>query len=171
MHHMPCMMVAYGILAYECIPYVIHNHAEQLQHGSSLLHCMGSHEGLPNMAHTNGIHTCDRCNRPPLSPLCPASLLHPHRCQRWGGSIAAYLRLACWATADRIRRRCEMNCDQRPATTQQVNVYRRGTQMKAFACAMAHAKARGQWGWQTGPPLLRTLPNFKATSSTAEVFQ
>ena len=126
---------------------------------------------VPNMAYKNGSHTCGRCCTPPPSPLRPPVFLHPHRCEQQGGTARAHLSQLSRAPADRIRRRCAMSRDASPAHTKQVNACGNGTQMKASACVMAHAEAWKQQRWQTCAPLLRTLPNFRAMSSTAEAFQ
>ena len=49
----------------------MHNHAQQLQHGSRSWYCMDGHGGVPNVAHKNGSHTCARCHIPQPPPVRP----------------------------------------------------------------------------------------------------
>ena len=110
--------------------------------------------------------------------LCPATVVRPvpsthlqrQACGQRSGAAGAHLCCVYGAVADRIRRRCQSRRSPPPAYTQQVIPCRNGTQMKAFACAMAHAKARWHQRWQTWPLLWRMLPIFRAMSSRAEAF-
>ena len=146
-------------------------HVQGLGHGSGTLHSMGSHDWLLNMA-TKRWHQYLRVSQPrnaasinyQVAPALPGGCVSG--CSCWRAPVPVSL----GASGSNPLQVCDRQRSDAPARTQAVNACSNGMQMRAFTCAMAHAKARGQRAWGKGAPLWSALLIFSAMHSRAEDF-